>query len=196
MFHVQKTHADNSAVMLPSSRIPPPALDQLPKSDTEISTGRDFPVGLMRLAIFDADGKLFALVGAASMDAAMLERWNAVTGAITEGPSPLNSPAQPVPASAPTRGGLPPKALRRVREYIDAHLEDGIGLKDLADVASLERGRRAEVIVGLRIEVEVVHAEEERVDRRPLEPQRDGLDHRVVSHPHRLRAFPVTHIGA
>ena len=33
------------------------------------------------------------------------------------------------------RGGLPPRALRRVREYIESHLEESIALKTLADIA-------------------------------------------------------------
>jgi AraC-like DNA-binding protein/PAS domain-containing protein len=35
------------------------------------------------------------------------------------------------------RGGLPPRALRRVREYVDAHLEENIGLEALAAAAGL-----------------------------------------------------------
>jgi AraC family transcriptional regulator len=42
--------------------------------------------------------------------------------------------------AAPTswhRGGLPPRALQRVREFIDAHLEENISLQLLADTAGL-----------------------------------------------------------
>lgn len=35
------------------------------------------------------------------------------------------------------RGGLPPRALRRVREYIEANLEDTISIKTLAHAAGL-----------------------------------------------------------
>jgi transcriptional regulator of acetoin/glycerol metabolism len=35
------------------------------------------------------------------------------------------------------RGGLPPRALRRVREYIESHLEENIALETLADIAGL-----------------------------------------------------------
>jgi transcriptional regulator GlxA family with amidase domain len=35
------------------------------------------------------------------------------------------------------RGGLPPHALRRVRDYVEAHLEDNIGLEELAGMAGL-----------------------------------------------------------
>ena len=43
-----------------------------------------------------------------------------------------------LPCSRPQiRGGLPPRALRRVREYIEAHLEDHISLEELADIAGL-----------------------------------------------------------
>jgi AraC-like DNA-binding protein len=35
------------------------------------------------------------------------------------------------------RGGLPPSVLRRVREYIDAHLENNVSLEKLAGIAGL-----------------------------------------------------------
>ena len=35
------------------------------------------------------------------------------------------------------RGGLPPRALRRVREFIEAHLEENISIQALASVAGL-----------------------------------------------------------
>ena len=35
------------------------------------------------------------------------------------------------------RGGLPPRALRRVRDFIDANLEDNISIQTLADIAGL-----------------------------------------------------------
>jgi len=35
------------------------------------------------------------------------------------------------------RGGLPPRALRRVREYIEAHLEETISIQALAAIAGL-----------------------------------------------------------
>jgi len=37
----------------------------------------------------------------------------------------------------PFRGGLPPNVLRRVREYIEAHLEQNSGLEVLAEIAGL-----------------------------------------------------------
>src|SRR5262249_47614142 len=37
------------------------------------------------------------------------------------------------------RGGLPPGVLRRVREYIDAHLDETISIKSLAGVAGLSK---------------------------------------------------------
>jgi AraC-like DNA-binding protein len=37
----------------------------------------------------------------------------------------------------PPRGGLPPRVLRRVREYIAAHLQQTISIQMLADVAGL-----------------------------------------------------------
>jgi len=35
------------------------------------------------------------------------------------------------------RGGLPPRALQRVREFIEAHLEENISIQTLADIAGL-----------------------------------------------------------
>jgi AraC-like DNA-binding protein len=35
------------------------------------------------------------------------------------------------------RGGLPPRAVRRVREYIEAHLEENVSIQVLADIAGL-----------------------------------------------------------
>jgi len=35
------------------------------------------------------------------------------------------------------RGGLPPRSLRRVREYIEAHLEENISIQVLAGIAGL-----------------------------------------------------------
>jgi len=45
-------------------------------------------------------------------------------------------PQQPTPVSQ-HRGGLPPAATRRVREYIDAHLDQNLGLEVLAGLAGL-----------------------------------------------------------
>jgi transcriptional regulator GlxA family with amidase domain len=41
------------------------------------------------------------------------------------------------PARPRSRGGLPPRALRRVREYIDAHLNENIGIRVLATTVGL-----------------------------------------------------------
>lgn len=52
---------------------------------------------------------------------------------------PLNSLAslrQRAPA-AQARGGLPPGAMRRVREYVDAHLGENMDLAELASIAGL-----------------------------------------------------------
>ena len=35
------------------------------------------------------------------------------------------------------RGGLPPRALRRVRDYVEAHLEENVSIQALADTAGL-----------------------------------------------------------
>ena len=37
----------------------------------------------------------------------------------------------------PVRGGLPPRTLQRVRQYVDAHLNDKISVQTLADIAGL-----------------------------------------------------------
>src|SRR5262249_18350536 len=47
------------------------------------------------------------------------------------------APAQPDAGAA--RGGLTPRALRRVRDHIDAHLTENIRLETLAEVAGLSR---------------------------------------------------------
>jgi len=58
-------------------------------------------------------------------------------------PAPIVSPAYDVTASPVVqfrpriRGGLPPRALRRVREYIETHLEETISIQALADIAGL-----------------------------------------------------------
>src|SRR5262245_28465308 len=48
----------------------------------------------------------------------------------------LDDLPQPAPASR-SRGGLPPAVTRRVREYIDSHLDENIGLDVLAGLAGL-----------------------------------------------------------
>jgi len=44
------------------------------------------------------------------------------------------APAYPPPR---TRGGLPPRALRRVREYVETHLEGNIRIQMLAELVGL-----------------------------------------------------------
>ena len=59
----------------------------------------------------------------------------------------ISSTTRPVPgavAAAPplqmlARGGLPPKALRRVREYVMAHLDENISVQVLAAIVGLSR---------------------------------------------------------
>ena len=50
-------------------------------------------------------------------------------------------------------------------------------LEVLTELAAGERRRRAELGVARRVAIDVVHAEQERVGRRPLEPERHGLQH-------------------
>ena len=58
-------------------------------------------------------------------------------------PAPMVSPAYDVTASPVVqlrpriRGGLPPRALRRVRDFIETHLEETISIQALADIAGL-----------------------------------------------------------
>jgi transcriptional regulator GlxA family with amidase domain len=47
-----------------------------------------------------------------------------------------HGPPMPAPG-ARMRGGLPPKMLRRVREYIEAHLDEKISIESLADAIGL-----------------------------------------------------------
>ena len=47
------------------------------------------------------------------------------------------SDTPPLPMLA--RGGLPPKALRRVRDYVMAHLEESISVQSLAAIVGLSR---------------------------------------------------------
>jgi hypothetical protein len=41
------------------------------------------------------------------------------------------------PSWAADCGGLPPRALRRVREFVEAHLEENVSIQALADTAGL-----------------------------------------------------------
>ncbi len=43
------------------------------------------------------------------------------------------------PFRLPARGGLSPRALRRVREYVSAHLDENISIKALASMVGLSR---------------------------------------------------------
>jgi transcriptional regulator GlxA family with amidase domain len=60
---------------------------------------------------------------------AALHGFAASTGATAAPPA-----APPLPR---VRGGLPPRALRRVREYIEANLEENISIQVLAGIAGL-----------------------------------------------------------
>jgi len=48
-----------------------------------------------------------------------------------------DKPAGGIPFHQQARGGLPPRALRRVREYITAHLERNISVEALAAIVGL-----------------------------------------------------------
>ena len=54
-------------------------------------------------------------------------------------PSPTREVVAPSAGQLRTRirGGLPPRALRNVREFIETHLEDNIGIQALAAAAGL-----------------------------------------------------------
>jgi AraC-like DNA-binding protein len=156
MLSARNTVANQSALALrPQLRAPAPAAPDTRSPTPEALNGEiigacEAVADLMRLAVFDTEGKLVAVLGIASIDAKLLRHSHAFTGTVMDGaadapidigairphpPEPAY-PAQPAP-SALARGGMPPKALRRVRDYIDAHLEESIGLKDLAEVAGL-----------------------------------------------------------
>lgn len=47
--------------------------------------------------------------------------------------------ADAAPFKMPARGGLPPRALRKVREYVLAHMEEGISIQVLASIVGLSR---------------------------------------------------------
>ena len=48
-----------------------------------------------------------------------------------------NAAAMAANVSVLSRGGLPPRAQRRVREYITAHLEDNVSIQALAGIVGL-----------------------------------------------------------
>ena len=53
-------------------------------------------------------------------------------------PSGSNGVDSPAVALRPrVRGGLPPRAMRRVREFVEEHLEENISIQALANIASL-----------------------------------------------------------
>jgi len=47
--------------------------------------------------------------------------------------------ANATPFKMAARGGLPPRALRRVREYVIAHIEENISIQALASMVGLSR---------------------------------------------------------
>ena len=51
----------------------------------------------------------------------------------------LSKTAELAQAHPIIRGGLPPRALRRVREYIEAHLEETISIEALAGIGRLSK---------------------------------------------------------
>ena len=56
-------------------------------------------------------------------------------------PSPAIKAADPVPLRSPRRirGGLAPRKLQRVRDYVHSHLDETINLEALAGIASLSK---------------------------------------------------------
>ena len=53
-------------------------------------------------------------------------------------PSGSDVADSPIVALRPrVRGGLPPRAMRRVREFVEEHLEENISIQALANIASL-----------------------------------------------------------
>jgi AraC-like DNA-binding protein len=66
-------------------------------------------------------------------------RWRSSAGAVLHTRARLDLLGTLPRATPPTprRGGLPPAAERRVRDYVEAHLGESIGLADLAAIAGL-----------------------------------------------------------
>ena len=112
-------------------------------------------------------------------------------------PSPGGEPLHVAPAEAGGRAervGVVDEALAHVGDGLEAavrvvgepghvtavvHPPAVEALEVLAELAPLERHRRPRHLVARRVGVVVVHAEQERIDGRPLEPQRHRLEHRV-----------------
>jgi transcriptional regulator GlxA family with amidase domain len=53
--------------------------------------------------------------------------------------SSLSNAFAHTPFKLPARGGLPPRALRRVRDYVLAHIEENITIQALASMVGLSR---------------------------------------------------------
>jgi transcriptional regulator of acetoin/glycerol metabolism len=94
--------------------------------------------------ITDGDGRLVAVLDVSCFDPTLSDRAHALAGALVHA-SARTIEKQFVEQSATSwssgpfyqRGGLPPGALKRVREYIEGHLADRISVERLAAIAGL-----------------------------------------------------------
>lgn len=95
--------------------------------------------------ILDADGRVVAVLDVSSFDAALSDRSHALAGVLVK--ASARAIAEQVDQNQKgkawqaqrsySRGGLPPGAVKRVRDYIEAHLEDRPSLEQLAATAGL-----------------------------------------------------------
>ena len=70
----------------------------------------------------------------AAISTSVAESESASLRSIVENPADLR---RVIHTTGVVRGGLPPRVLRRVREYIDAHIEKRISVEALANLANL-----------------------------------------------------------
>jgi transcriptional regulator of acetoin/glycerol metabolism len=94
--------------------------------------------------IMDGDGRLLAILDVSCFDPTLSDRAHALAGALVR-TSARAIEKQYVERSATLsrsgqfyqRGGLPPGALKRVREYVDSHLAERLSVERLAAIAGL-----------------------------------------------------------
>ena len=81
-----------------------------------------------------SDERAYEWQGAASTSVAEGGSGSSSLRSLAEHPADLRGVIHP---TGVVRGGLPPRVLRRVREYIDAHIEKRISVEALATLANL-----------------------------------------------------------
>jgi transcriptional regulator GlxA family with amidase domain len=90
----------------------------------------------MREPMMATAGATFTLVAGAEV----LSRNDASRQAVPGGLAALTATSAELAAArsrAPVRGGLPPRMLRRVQQYIETHLTESISIQALAEIAGL-----------------------------------------------------------